>query len=422
MSAPRRDRTPPPVRHDGAAVRQRPVPHRPHHGVHPGRHLGALPADAGPRGALRLRRRHARRADHAQGRGRGHHAAGAGRAHRRDAPEAPRRLPHQLRPLALDRLAGERRAVAGHLPQAARPRAVADRHARGRAVLRPGQGDVPAGPLHQGRVPEVRRQGPVRRLLRGLRRGLRADRPARTRTRRSPARRRCASRRSTSSSGSPTPRASRSCASGRRAGPAAARGRQQGAGVARARATRASPTGTSRATRRTSASRSPTRRASTSTSGSTRRSATSRASRRISRSCGIDFAQFLAGADVDQYHFIGKDIVYFHTLFWPAMLKFAGAPYKVPDNVFVHGFITFSGEKMSKSRGTGISPRRLPRPRPQPGVAALLHRRQAQRPRRGPRLQSRRLRRPRQQRPRRQVRQHREPRAPTSSPGTSTAT
>jgi methionyl-tRNA synthetase len=71
---------------------------------------------------------------------------------------------------------------------------------------------------------------------------------------------------------------------------------------------------------------------------------------------GIDFAGFLQGADVDQYHFIGKDIVYFHTLFWPAMLEFAGAPYKVPDNVFVHGFITFSGEKMSKSRGTGISP------------------------------------------------------------------
>ncbi len=71
---------------------------------------------------------------------------------------------------------------------------------------------------------------------------------------------------------------------------------------------------------------------------------------------GIDFAKFLQDPNVDQYHFIGKDIVYFHTLFWPAMLKFAGAPYKVPDNVFVHGFITFSGEKMSKSRGTGISP------------------------------------------------------------------
>jgi methionyl-tRNA synthetase len=74
------------------------------------------------------------------------------------------------------------------------------------------------------------------------------------------------------------------------------------------------------------------------------------------RNRGIDFAQFLQDPNVDQYHFIGKDIVYHHTLFWPAMLKFAGAPYKVPDNIFVHGFITFSGEKMSKSRGTGISP------------------------------------------------------------------
>jgi methionyl-tRNA synthetase len=70
------------------------------------------------------------------------------------------------------------------------------------------------------------------------------------------------------------------------------------------------------------------------------------------------FAEFLAAADTEQIHFIGKDIIYFHTLFWPAMLKFAGPPYKVPDHVYVHGFITVSGEKMSKSRGTGISPLR----------------------------------------------------------------
>jgi methionyl-tRNA synthetase len=70
------------------------------------------------------------------------------------------------------------------------------------------------------------------------------------------------------------------------------------------------------------------------------------------------FEEFLAAADTEQIHFIGKDIIYFHTLFWPAMLKFAGAPYKVPNNVYVHGFITVSGEKMSKSRGTGISPLR----------------------------------------------------------------
>jgi methionyl-tRNA synthetase len=70
------------------------------------------------------------------------------------------------------------------------------------------------------------------------------------------------------------------------------------------------------------------------------------------------FEEFLAGADTEQIHFIGKDIIYFHTLFWPAMLRFAGAPYRVPDRVYVHGFITVSGEKMSKSRGTGISPLR----------------------------------------------------------------
>jgi methionyl-tRNA synthetase len=69
-----------------------------------------------------------------------------------------------------------------------------------------------------------------------------------------------------------------------------------------------------------------------------------------------DFEAFLAAPDTEQYHFIGKDIVYFHTLFWPAMLEFAGAPYKPPTNVFVHGFLTALGEKMSKSRGTGISP------------------------------------------------------------------
>ncbi|HEY3785001.1 MAG TPA: methionine--tRNA ligase [Steroidobacteraceae bacterium] len=70
------------------------------------------------------------------------------------------------------------------------------------------------------------------------------------------------------------------------------------------------------------------------------------------------FEQFLQAPDSEQLHFIGKDIIYFHTLFWPAMLRFAGAPYKVPDHVYAHGFITVSGEKMSKSRGTGISPLR----------------------------------------------------------------
>jgi methionyl-tRNA synthetase len=70
------------------------------------------------------------------------------------------------------------------------------------------------------------------------------------------------------------------------------------------------------------------------------------------------FQEFLSASDTEQIHFIGKDIIYFHTLFWPAMLQFAGAPYKVPDHVYVHGFIQLSGEKMSKSRGTGLSPLR----------------------------------------------------------------
>ena len=70
------------------------------------------------------------------------------------------------------------------------------------------------------------------------------------------------------------------------------------------------------------------------------------------------FHEFLNDPKTEQIHFIGKDIIYFHTLFWPAMLQFAGKPYKVPDHVYVHGFITVSGDKMSKSRGTGIDPLR----------------------------------------------------------------
>ena len=71
---------------------------------------------------------------------------------------------------------------------------------------------------------------------------------------------------------------------------------------------------------------------------------------------GRDFDAFMADPQTEQIHFIGKDITYFHTLFWPAMLKFSG--YKTPDSVYAHGFVTVSGEKMSKSRGTGISPLR----------------------------------------------------------------
>ena len=70
---------------------------------------------------------------------------------------------------------------------------------------------------------------------------------------------------------------------------------------------------------------------------------------------GEDYDAYMANPALEQYHFIGKDIVTFHTLFWPAMLHFSGR--KAPTNVFVHGFLTVNnGEKMSKSRGTGLDP------------------------------------------------------------------
>jgi methionyl-tRNA synthetase len=67
------------------------------------------------------------------------------------------------------------------------------------------------------------------------------------------------------------------------------------------------------------------------------------------------FDAFMADPAVEQIHFIGKDITYFHTLFWPAMLQFSGR--KLPNQINVHGFMTVNnGEKMSKSRGTGLDP------------------------------------------------------------------
>ena len=69
---------------------------------------------------------------------------------------------------------------------------------------------------------------------------------------------------------------------------------------------------------------------------------------------GMNFEEWVRpDTRTEQYHFIGKDILYFHTLFWPATLHFAG--YRTPTNVFAHGFLTVDGEKMSKSRGTLIS-------------------------------------------------------------------
>ena len=68
---------------------------------------------------------------------------------------------------------------------------------------------------------------------------------------------------------------------------------------------------------------------------------------------GLDFNEFWqADATTELYHFIGKDIIYFHALFWPAMLS--GAGFRTPDAIFSHGFLTVNGQKMSKSRGTFI--------------------------------------------------------------------
>ncbi len=71
---------------------------------------------------------------------------------------------------------------------------------------------------------------------------------------------------------------------------------------------------------------------------------------------GIDFDTFWnADSDAELYHFIGKDIIYFHALFWPAMLQ--GAGFRMPTSVFAHGFLTVDGAKMSKSRGTFVKAR-----------------------------------------------------------------
>ncbi|WP_438970127.1 methionine--tRNA ligase [Methylophaga sp.] len=71
---------------------------------------------------------------------------------------------------------------------------------------------------------------------------------------------------------------------------------------------------------------------------------------------GVDFDSFMKpGSDTEMVHFIGKDIIYFHALFWPAMLE--GAGFRQPDNVYAHGFLTVDGKKMSKSRGTFIKAR-----------------------------------------------------------------
>ena len=70
---------------------------------------------------------------------------------------------------------------------------------------------------------------------------------------------------------------------------------------------------------------------------------------------GLDYEKYINDQAVEQYHFIGKDIINFHAIFWPAILK--SADFRTPTAIFVHGYVTVNGKKMSKSRGTYISAR-----------------------------------------------------------------
>ena len=113
-------------------------------------------------------------------------------------------------------------------------------------------------------------------------------------------------------------------------------------------------------------------------------------------------------------HFIGKDIIYFHTLFWPAMLQVRGRPTRCRTTSTCTASSRVSGDKMSKSRGTGIDPLRYLELGMNPEwlryyIAAKLNAE-----RRGYRFQPGRLHRARQQRPDREVRQHRQSCAPVS--------
>jgi methionyl-tRNA synthetase len=121
----------------------------------------------------------------------------------------------------------------------------------------------------------------------------------------------------------------------------------------------------------------------------------------------LDFdAWWRPGSDKELYHFIGKDIVYFHSLFWPAVLH--GSGFRTPTAVFAHGFLTVNGEKMSKSRGTFIRARTWLE-HLDPRGAALLLRDQARRRGRGHRPEPRGFRPARELRPGRQAGQYRQP-------------
>ena len=142
-------------------------------------------------------------------------------------------------------------------------------------------------------------------------------------------------------------------------------------------------------------------------SGSMLRSATWRAfSRSAAARASISTSYWGPDSSAELYHFIGKDILYFHTCSGRPMLE--GAGYRKPSGVFVHGFLTVDGQKMSKRRGTFITMANLREAR-RPRLLALLLRRQARSRRRRHRPEPRGSRRQGQRRSRRQARQHRKP-------------
>ncbi len=148
-------------------------------------------------------------------------------------------------------------------------------------------------------------------------------------------------------------------------------------------------------------------------SGSTRRSATS--PRRSSGASGTAKSSTIGGAatQAEIHHFIGKDITYFHTLFWPAMLKTAG--FSLPRKVHIHGFLTVDGEKMSKSKGTFIRAATYLK-HLEPGLSALLLCLEADGRRRRPRPEPRRVRDQGQLGPGRQGGQPGQPHGPVRPP------
>jgi methionyl-tRNA synthetase len=123
---------------------------------------------------------------------------------------------------------------------------------------------------------------------------------------------------------------------------------------------------------------------------------------------GLDFNEyFKPDSTTELYHFIGKDILYFHALFWPAELAHAG--YRTPTKIFAHGFLTVDGAKMSKSRGTFITAQSYLDTGLNPEWLRYYYAAKLSATHGRHRPQPRRLRGPRQFRPRRQVRQHRQP-------------